>query len=425
MDEHALRVLITCRELVVRAGSQLYTRDVAEALRELGHAPVVYSPRLGPVAEEMRSRGVAVIDRLDRLGAPPDLIHGQHHLEAMAAMLRFPTVPALFVCHGWLPWEEAPPCFPSLRHYVAVDHLRRDRLVLEHGIPESRVTVLPNFVDLDRFRPRPAPLPSRPRRALLLSNQASERNFVPVVERVCAASGIELTVAGSASGAAASRPEELLTGFDLVFARGRAALEAMAVGAAVVLCDVEGDGPLIETANFQALRDLNFGLATLRPPVDEDRLRAAIGRYDPQEAARVRDLVRRETGRREAVARLVALYRRLIATAPILDGEEHARACLEAAARYVTWLGTYVATADERLATIEQGRISAEEGRQAAEERLMSAEAKRVSAEERLAETAATLHVLERSPFLRLRDWLLGLRPLVAAWQAVKARRSG
>jgi hypothetical protein len=417
MGERALRVLITCRELVVRAGSQLYTRDVAEALRELGHSPVVYSPRLGAVAEEMRSHGVAVIDRLDRLGAPPDFIHGQHHLEAMAAMLRFPAVPALFICHGWLPWEEAPPHFPSLLHYLAVDNLRRDRLVFEHGIPESQITVLPNFVDLDRFRPRPAPLPPHPRRALLLSNQASERTFVPVVERVCAASGIELAVAGSAAGAAASRPEELLAGFDLVFARGRAALEAMAVGAAVVLCDVEGDGPLVDTANFAALRDLNFGLATLRPPVDEERLRAAIGRYDPQEAARVRDLVRRETGRREAVARLTALYRGVIANAPLLSGEEHDRACLEATARYVTWLGAYVATADERLAAIEQGRIAAEEERLAAEKGW-------ASAEERLAETAATLHALERSPFLRLRDRLVGLRPLVAAWRTVKARRS-
>lgn len=418
MGERALRVLITCRELVVRAGSQLYTRDVAEALRELGHAPVVYSPRLGPVAEEMRSRGVAVIDSLDHLGAAPDVIHGQHHLEAMSAMLRFPMVPALFVCHGWLPWEEAPPRFPSLLHYVAVDHLRRDRLVLEHGIRETQVTVLSNFVDLDRFRPRPTPLPPRPRRALLLSNQASERTFVPMIESACAASGIELTVAGSASGAATSRPEELLADFDLVFARGRAALEAMAVGAAVVLCDVEGDGPLVGTSNFAALRDLNFGLATLRPPVDEERLRAEIERYDSGEAARVRDLVRGEMGRREAVARLVVLYRGVLSTAPALQGEEHTRACLEATARYITWLGTHVATADERLATIEQGRI-------AAEQELLAAKKKWATAEERLAETAATLRVLESSPFLRLRERMLGLRPLVAAWRTVKARREG
>src|SRR6185369_5533645 len=87
MHHPTLRVLLTCHDLAIRAGTQLYT---------------------GEVAAEIRARGVAVVDDLDRLGEPPSIIHGQHHLEAMAAMLRFPTVPALFVCHGWLPWQEAP-----------------------------------------------------------------------------------------------------------------------------------------------------------------------------------------------------------------------------------------------------------------------------------------------------------------------------
>ncbi|HKI01078.1 MAG TPA: glycosyltransferase family 4 protein [Thermoanaerobaculia bacterium] len=385
MPDSSLRILITCRELAVRAGTQLYTRDVAEELRRLGHSPVVFSPRLGEVAAEIRSRGIAVIDSLDRLGEPPDVIHGQHHLEAMQAMLRFPTVPALYVCHGWLPWQEAPPRFPSLARYVAVDALRRDRLVLEHGIPESHVTVLHNFVDLDRFRPRP-PLPPRPRRALLLSNQASARTFVPEIERACAASGLELTVAGFAAGRSI-RPEEILASHDLVFARGRAALEAMAVGAAVVLCDLEGSGPLVDSSNFDTLRNLNFGMGALRPPVEEERLRAAIGRYDPEDAARVRDRVRREAGREEAVEVLVGLYRELLAM-PRADAQD----CLRAASLYLSWLGPHTETAEDELA-----RTAAE-----------------------LAAAQATLQALERSPFLRLRASLLGLTPLVALYRAVK-----
>lgn len=384
MSGPALRVLITCRELGARAGTQLYTRDVAETLRELGHAPVVYSPRPGAVAEDLRARGVAVIADLGQLGSPPSVIHGQHHLEAMEAMLRFPGVPALFVCHGWLPWVEAPPRFPSLLHYVAVDLLRRDRLVLEHGIPESQVRIHHNFVDLDRFRPR-QPLPPRPRRALLLSNQASGRTFVPAVESACAASGLELTVAGHAAGRPVERPEELLGSFDLVFARGRTALEAMAVGAAVILCDVEGDGPLVDPDNFASLRDLNFGMGALRPPVDEARLRGEIRRYDAEKAAQVQDRVRREAGRREAVERLVGLYRELIDDAPDLAAEPHLRECLAAAAHYVRWLTPHLAAAEDRVATM-----------------------------------AATLETMERSPFGRLRARLLALTPVVATWRAVK-----
>lgn len=415
MSERALRVLITCRELDIRAGTQLYTRDVAEVLRELGHSPVVYSPRLGEVAAELRARGVAVISHLAQLGNPPDIIHGQHHLEAMEAMLRFPSVPALFVCHGWLPWPEAPPRFPSLLCYVAVDRLRRDRLVLEHGISEDRVTILHNFVDLDRFRPRP-PLPQRPRRALLLSNQASVETFVPAVERACAAAGLELTVAGHAAGQSVQSPEDLIASFDLVFARGRTALEAMAVGAAVILCDLEGCGPLVGTANFDALRDLNFGLGTLRPPVQEERLRTEIQRYDPEEAARVRDRVRRECGRSEAVARLIELYREIHAAAPTLNGEDHGQACFVATACYLRWLGPHLA-ATEAIAVAAEAKARAIEGQ-------MTAAAGRLDeTEERLATVAATLATMERSPLGRLRARLVDFPPLVAAWRRVRAWR--
>lgn len=388
MSQAPLRVLITCRELQFRAGTQLYTRDLAEELRHLGHSPVVFSPRLGEVANEIRSRGVAVVDDLDQIGEAPDVIHGQHHLEAMAAMLRFPTVPALYVCHGWLPWEEAPPRFPSLSRYVAIDHLRRDRLALEHGIPESRITLLFNFVDLERFQARP-PLPPRPRRALLFSNQAA--TLIPRIERACAANGLELEVAGL-SGKPAERPEEVLPAFDLVFARGRCALEAMAVGAAVVLCDVEGCGPLVSSANYAALRALNFGVGALRYPVNEGRLRAAIGHFDPADAATVRDRVRSEAGRREAVERLIGLYREILSTAPELRGETHARACLRAASTYVSWL-------DAHLSAMAAGKAAAETA---------------------LARTAATLAVLERSPFSRLRTRLLGVQPLVSAYRRLR-----
>ena len=62
--------------------------------------------------------------------------------------------PALFFCHGWLPWEEKPLCFPRIRSYVAVDQVCRDRLVLEGGVPADRVRVVLNFVDTERFQPR-------------------------------------------------------------------------------------------------------------------------------------------------------------------------------------------------------------------------------------------------------------------------------
>src|SRR5947208_13446093 len=122
-----MRVLLTNNTLDVRAGTELYVRDVALALLRRGHHPIAYSTRLGAVADVLRAATIPVIDDLDQLAVAPDVIHAQHHLDAMAALLHFPTVPAVYFCHGWIPWEEMPPKFPSLQRYVAVDDLCLER----------------------------------------------------------------------------------------------------------------------------------------------------------------------------------------------------------------------------------------------------------------------------------------------------------
>jgi len=443
-----LRVLLTCRDLALRGGSQLYTRDVAAALRELGHTPVVFSPRLGRVADDLRSRGVAVVDSLDRLGQPPSVIHGQHHLEAMAAMLRFPGIPAIYVCHGWLPWQEAPPRFPSIGRYVAVDALRRDRLVFEHGIPESEVEILPNFVDVSRFRPRPA-LPARPSRALLFSNQATpDGALARAVGKACADEGIPLDVAGDAWGNSLARPEDALPRYDLVFARGRSAMEAMVTGCAVVLCDAEGCGPLFYLLYFSALRAMNFGLSALSEPASSEALRSRIARFEPEGAAQVSLRVRAECDCRPVVQRLVEIYRLAGAGLP-RDPDATPAEFLGAASRYLSWLGPFFEGQLEaaRAAALDAAGASPPPGRpdapgaaaRALQERLESREGDvdalwhaYGTAQERLRHTESdlrdaseSLRVLQQSPFSKLRAFFLTLKPLVAVYHAFRGRHFG
>ena len=144
-----MRVLFTNNTLSERAGSELYVRDVALALLRRGHQPVAYSTRLGAVADELRAATVPVIDDLAHLAVPPDIIHGHHHLDAMTAMLRFPNVPAVYFCHGWVPWEEMAPRFPTIQRYVAIDDLCMERLQCMRGIaPDQGIRVVCDFVNL-------------------------------------------------------------------------------------------------------------------------------------------------------------------------------------------------------------------------------------------------------------------------------------
>jgi glycosyl transferase family 4 len=328
-----MRILLTNSTLADRSGSELYVRDVAIALRRRGHDPVAYSPLLGEVAEDLRAATIPVTNDLRSIRVAPDVIHGQHHLELMAALTQFPNVQALYVCHGWLPWQEAPPTHPRIRQYVAVDDTVRDRLVIESGIDPSRVRKLYNFVDLKRFEARGAAAPA-PRNALIFNSRATEDNLGVLVREACRLHGIDqVDLLGYGNGRPVREPEKLLARYDLIFARARTALEAMTTGAAVIVSDPLGMAGLVTTENFDALRRMNFGVRTLTAPVTVDALADAIGRYDAADAANVCARARAESDLEAAVSAFEEMYRQLQGS---FDADEASER--DALTNYLRWL---------------------------------------------------------------------------------------
>jgi hypothetical protein len=307
-----MRVLITNITLAGRTGTEINVRDVACGLHARGHAPIVYSPALGEIADELRARTIPVVDDLTTIGERPDVIHGHHHPETMAAVLRFPGVPAIFFSHDFTAWHDAAPRFPRIRRYVAVDEANRDRLVLAGGIPADMIRVVLNAVDLQRFAPRSA-LPSRPGRALVLSHYAGEHPHDRAVRAACDRLGLPLDVVGKGVGAVSRAPEDLLGRYDLVFAKGRSALEALAVGCAVVLVDFAGSGPMVTSAELERLRRNNFGRRLLVRPLDPDVIGAEIARYDAADATRVSAAIRATAGLDAQLDVLETIYREVVA----------------------------------------------------------------------------------------------------------------
>lgn len=334
-----MRVLLTNNTLGARAGTEMYLCDVARELQRLGHEPAAYSPCLGVVADFLRAAGIPVVADLAALPFRPDVIHGHHHIETITALASLPGVPAVYFCHGAKPWEEMPPVFPRILRYVAVDQVCRERILRETGTPQERVRMILNFVDTEVFQPRD-PLPARPVRALVFSNYATEANYLAPVRAACAQCDIELDVRGEAVGNPTDAPQDLLPEYDLVFAKARAAIEAMAVGCAVVLCDGAGLGPMVSTGNFSELRPDNFGLRTLRNPPTVENIAAAIQAYDAGDAAWVRNLVRTQADVRASVSEIVRLYGEVIAENAARPAD--ATAELRAAGAYLQTLDTII-----------------------------------------------------------------------------------
>lgn len=371
----SLRVLFTNHRMAARGGTQMWVRDVAAALLARGLRPTVWSPQLGESAEEVRALGVPVVDDLEALGGPPDLIHGHHQLETAAALARFPGVPALYVRHGLLPWQERPPLHPRIRRYFAVDRLRRERLI-EEGVEPQRIGILPNFVDPRRL-PAPRRRPDRPRTALLFSNRSTAPGLLPAVRTACLARGLPPPeVVGAAAGNATADPGPLLARFDIVFATGRSALEAMATGAGVVLCDATGSGPLVRRDNFDALAELNFGFGALAPTHDAGALGAALAGFDADDALALAARVRERCSLDAAVERLLAAYREVLA-----ETAGGARA--------------------------DPTSLPAEEGRALSDLLVAVSRADEPRSDPRVSQLESELAALRSTTAFRLREWLL------------------
>jgi HAMP domain-containing protein len=301
-------VLITNIWLDNFAGSEVVVRDLALGLLRHGHRPIVYSPSLGAIARQIAARGVSVIDDLGQLAESPDIIHGHHAIPCGEALIRFPDVPAIFVCHGFDVWIEAPVHFPQIGAYVAVDEACRDRLVHTQGIDPERVLLFPNAVNLDRIPPRPSPLADRPLRAVAFGKAA----WATQLRAACEKLNIAFDAIGAATNQVNPAPERDLVKYDLVFASARCALEALCCGCAVIVCDQRGLGGMVTLDNYSLLRPLNFGLRSLLEPVTVERCVQELNRYNAEDAAKVSTRARADADLNALLDRYEQLYEEVL-----------------------------------------------------------------------------------------------------------------
>jgi hypothetical protein len=250
-----------------------------------------------------RGNRVLAVHEVGRFG---ELLQIVDHRDAAGRdlLIRFPTVPAIYVCHSFSTWLEAPVHFPQIGAYVAVDEACRDRLVHSEGIAPERVVILRNAVDLKRVPARPRELPAHPRSALAFAKACN----VPQIAAACEKLGIAHHAIGHSVGRVAVDPEQELIKSDLVFASARGALEALCCGCAVIACDGRGMAGLVTSRNYHALRKQNFGLRSLNEPVTVERCVEEIGRYDRDDAVAVADLARRDADLEVALDGFEKLY---------------------------------------------------------------------------------------------------------------------
>jgi len=285
----------------------MYVRDLALHLRERGITPLVYSPIIGAVAKEIASFGIPVVNKLKALPKTPDVMHLHHQVAALTPLLLYQSIPAIYLSHESVDLFGPPPLPHRYVELASVDLRCQERM--QRVVGENRtIRIIHNGVDTTRFKLRSA-LPSRPRRAAIFSNYVGRTELLQNIETACHHLGLSLDVIGLASDNAADQPENLLGNYDLVFAKARCALEAMAAGCAVILCDVAGLGPMVTKAEVAHLRDWNFGVRLLNETPTIEALCERIAAYDAEDATAVSQYVRAEASLDRMVDKLIVLYK--------------------------------------------------------------------------------------------------------------------
>lgn len=248
------------------------------------------------------------MDDLAQIATPPDVIHGHHSLETIAAAIRFPMCPTLFVCHDSTTWYDTAPSLPNIIKYIAVDQACYDRLIFQHGISSDRVQIIPNGVDLSRFSLRNG-LPERPRSILCFGHSFREE-YVEQVRQ--AAPTFHVDSIGISSNRNLVEPGPWLGKFDIILARGRSAREAIATGAATIVADIMGVGDMVTLDNYSNLQANNFGRRLLRKPFSIESIRGAVARYDAKDAWQVAIQHRQQNSLAKMVHLFECIYDQLL-----------------------------------------------------------------------------------------------------------------
>jgi len=310
-----MRILLVQRELISRCGSELFTIEVSRELSARGHEVTIYSPRVGDITKMVYGHGVQVKTRLSDIPWEPELIHGHHHLHTIAAMAHFENTPAIYFCHGPKPWVENSPVHPRIQSYLVNCPWMAVRIEAEFGIEKERISIIPNFVNLTRFSEVRKP-PDQPRRALLFHGAGFSDAELRELDRACRRADLSLDKIGGAFGNPQPRPEVFLIEYDLVFAIGKCALEAMSCGCAVMTILPGLAGSLVDSGNFAQWAHSNFSprYFTSGRQISTDWLTEELKHYAPNKILEVSAKVRREHDLGGAVTALEAIYDHAIAS---------------------------------------------------------------------------------------------------------------
>ncbi len=356
-----MKILITNHQLKERGGSELFALEIGLALQARGHDVCLFSTLTGAISEAAEAAGLAFVQDPAACPFQPDVIHGQHHLETMAALTRWPGVPGIYFLHGATPWEEQPPKHPRLRKYLGTSPRFGPWIAAACGVTAAEVGTVRNFFDPLKFaQVRPPDL--RTKRAAVFHNTMDPQGKpFAAIRQACETQGLQLDGLGTRFGKMTSQPEIDLLNNDVVFAGGRSGIEAMACGCTVIPVTKEQAAQRIHPGNYEEMADRNFTAETNDSHISSEQILAELRAIDFSETAAVTARIRSEATVDRTVDALLEHYAFVISAQ-----REAGVATLETAAAEAGDVASYLLSLAQRIKEVDEKRLSLVEQKESA-----------------------------------------------------------
>lgn len=306
-----MNILITNFSIKDATGTETYVKELALELYNRGNHVEIFTLIMGDLATSLIKLGIPVCTNLKKIKKTPDCIHAHHNILTLKVANFFKKTPIVYFIHDRTHFLDFPFKHPNILQYIAVDYNCKERYCIENGFDDDDVEIIYNWVNLARFKQRPA-ISATPKRALAFSNYMSQTKIFPFIKEACLALDIEIDLVGISNKNPTKTPENILNQYDIVFGKAKAAMEAMSTGAALIICDFSGLAEMVTTKNMTHYRKYNYGMKLMTRTIQTDFIVAEIKKYNPEDVLKVSNYIRKEANFLSIVSQLETTYLKII-----------------------------------------------------------------------------------------------------------------
>lgn len=283
-----MRIVFAIQSLGGFGGTESYVATVGDHLQRAGHDVWIYAVENGRFGEFAKSLGLRVCSTVEDLPDRIDAVLAQDAPASIEMLAARPDVPQAYIWHSELVDVQLPPQLNGAIAVIVALSGNAFRRINAMAV-KSSVVQLTQPIDVYRFVSM-SPINERPRIALYLGNYLRGER-ARMLREACEMAGVELRFVGEFADGFDAAPESAINQADIVFAKSRAALEAMACCRAVYVYDEFGCDGWVTPENFETFAEGAFAGNLTAHTVSVKSLAEDLGRYDASMGYINRDLV--------------------------------------------------------------------------------------------------------------------------------------